>query len=745
MSTSDRVMEKMVAAKALFVKDLETAVVKATKRNSKAPKWNHVSVVLNATWRRDISIADIGRLLEMRLHDSSWSVVFKALIVTHILMDQGSGERLIAFLATQPSMLNLAGFRDASGTRIEQAKNIQRYAAYLEEKVHIYRETKRDYCRPSSPSKASPDSYGSMTRDAHLPTDVARAMRTAPVTESLLRELGVVARQLHVLLKAQFAASEIDNEVTLAAFKLLLRDLMRLYHVLNEGIINVLQHIGDVPVPVAKLGIAVFRQLIGLTKGVDMFLATARAFPPGVLQISIPEFKHIPDIADTLEAELMKAAAAGDGTLGRRLSVAQHHDAAPPSTSQAPPVPSPQTRNAALQNTRSPSPAPANPATTPATKPAALIDFFDAIEDNANQFSSAMHQPNASMFDPFAAGPFVATNPTGPSASTYSTSSAPSGPFATPFGGTASSAFDPFAAPAPAVPTNATGPAFNPFAAAATVSANPFPQHAPALGAMGGSGLFESAPVMRNTPSPAPAASAHAFTPFDAIINPPAGGGVSPARAATMPVTAAATGNPFDAFGSVGTSVTGAPFGGVGTSTMGAPFGGVGTSATGTPFGGIAPATTGSPFDAAPFGSSSTPFGTVPTTATGSPFGASQGTPFGTQATGPPFGAQATGSTFGAQPTGTSSAFSSPFAARTASPAPARSASPFAAAQSAAPVPSTNGGANYVAVADPFGAFDPFANKPTAAPAAGTNATGNPFAVQQQQQPVQQLQPPFFF
>ncbi|KNE69588.1 hypothetical protein AMAG_14144 [Allomyces macrogynus ATCC 38327] len=665
MSTSDRVMEKMVAAKALFVKDLETAVVKATKRNSKAPKWNHVSVVLSATWRRDISIADIGRLLEMRLHDSSWSVVFKALIVTHILMDQGSGERLIAFLATQPSMLNLAGFRDASGTRIEQAKNIQRYAAYLEEKVHIYRETKKDYCRPSSPSKASPDSYGSMTRDAHLPTDVARAMRTAPVNESLLRELGVVARQLHVLLKAQFAASEIDNEVTLAAFKLLLRDLMRLYHVLNEGIINVLQHIGDVPVPVAKLGIAVFRQLIGLTKGVDMFLATARAFPPGVLQISIPEFKHIPDIADTLEAELMKAAAAGDGTLGRRLSVVQHNDAAP-STAQAPPVPSPQTRNAALQNTRSPSPAPAKPATTPATKPAALIDFFDAIEDNANQFSSAMHQPNASMFDPFAAGPFVATNPTGPSASTYSTSSAPSGPFATPFGGAASSAFDPFSAPAPvpAVPTNATGAAFNPFAAA---SANPFPaaaSHAPALGAMGGSGLFESAPVMRNTPSPAPPAGAHAFTPFDAIINPPAGGGASPARAATMPVTAAATGNPFGAFG-------------------GAAFGGVATSATGTPFGGAAP-------------------------------------------------------------TGTSSAFSSPFAARTASPAPARSASPFAAASSAAAVPSANGGGNYVAVADPFGAFDPFASKPTATAAATTNATGNPFATQQQQ-PVQQQQQPFFF
>ncbi|KAJ3370763.1 hypothetical protein GGF31_003787 [Allomyces arbusculus] len=738
MSTSDRVMEKMVAAKALFVKDLETAVVKATKRNSKAPKWNHVSVVLNATWRRDISIADIGRLLEMRLHDSSWSVVFKALIVTHILMDQGSGERLIAFLATQPSMLNLAGFRDASGTRIEQAKNIQRYAAYLEEKVHIYRETKKDYCRPSSPSKASPDSYGSMTRDAHLPTDVARAMRTAPVTESLLRELGVVARQLHVLLKAQFASSEIDNEVTLAAFKLLLRDLMRLYHVLNEGIINVLQHIGDVPVPVAKLGIAVFRQLIGLTKGVDMFLATARAFPPGVLQISIPEFKHIPDIADTLEAELMKAAAAGDGTLGRRLSVAQHHEAAPSATSQAPPVPSPQTRNAALQNTRSPSPAPAKPVTTPATKPAALIDFFDAIEDNANQFSSAMHQPNASMFDPFAAGPFVATNPTGPSASTYSTSSAPSGPFAAPFGGTAGSAFDPFAAPAPAVPTNATGAAFNPFVAA---SANPFPaaSHAPALGAMGGSGLFESAPVMRNTPSPAPVGGP-AFTPFDAIINPPAGGGMSPARATTMPVTAAATGNPFNAFGG------GAPFGGVGTSATGAPFSGVATSATGAPFSSIAPATSGSPFDAAPFASSSSPFGTVPTATTGSPFGASQATPFGAQSTGSPFAAQATGLPFGAQPTGTSSAFSSPFAARTASPAPARSASPFAAASSTGAAPSMNGGGNYVAVADPFGAFDPFASKPTTTASAVTNATGNPFAAQQQQQqPVQQQQQPFLF
>jgi hypothetical protein len=74
MSASQRVLEKVVVAKAYFVKDLETAMVKATKRDSKAPKWKHVSVLLNATWRRDISISDIGHLLESRLRDSSWSV-----------------------------------------------------------------------------------------------------------------------------------------------------------------------------------------------------------------------------------------------------------------------------------------------------------------------------------------------------------------------------------------------------------------------------------------------------------------------------------------------------------------------------------------------------------------------------------------------------------------------------------------------------------------------------------------------
>ncbi|KAJ1501697.1 hypothetical protein HMI55_003262, partial [Coelomomyces lativittatus] len=307
MTTLDRVHEKFVHAKAIFVTDLETAVVKATKRNSKAPKWKHVSVLLNATWRRDISISDIGFMLSQRLKDTSWSVVFKTLILIHLLMEQGSNDRLIGFLATQPTILNLAGFRDASGVRVEQSKNIQRYAAYLEEKVHVYRELKRDYCRPSSPIHPnSTDAYGSINAPPPSPhsTDQMKMMKLSPISLVFLSDLGVLIRQLSMLVKANFYVADIDNNVTLAAFKLLLQDLLMLYQLINEGLINFLKNIKSLSISLAKKGIEVFRQFLSQTSAIDRFLKTAREIPPQILNSTIPEFKHIPDIADSLEREL---------------------------------------------------------------------------------------------------------------------------------------------------------------------------------------------------------------------------------------------------------------------------------------------------------------------------------------------------------------------------------------------------------------------------------------------------------
>ncbi|KAI9168156.1 hypothetical protein H9P43_007528 [Blastocladiella emersonii ATCC 22665] len=757
MSTSDRVMEKVVVAKAFFVKDLETAMVKATKRNSKAPKWKHVSILLNATWRRDISIADIGQLLELRLRDSSWSVVFKALIVTHILMDQGSGDRLIGYLATQPSILNLANFRDSSGVRIEQSKNISRYAAYLEEKVHVYREQKRDYCRPASPTKQSADSYGSINRDAHLPTDVARAMRTAPVNDALIKELAAVLRQFQVLLRAHFAASEIDNEVTLAAFKLLLRDLMRLYHILNEGVINILQRLGDLPPPLARNGIALFRQLVAQAKAVDTFLATARGFPPGVLQISVPDFRHIPDIADSLEAELDKG---NLGTIPRNNNGNGNGNgaASPPPQQRQYSSPSPaapsssSTSPTARKLSIAIAPTPTGPPPAPmAAPPPALIDFFSALEDNTKQVAAAYPAPaaGAAPFDPFSSAGFgfngVASSATGASSSafggssanggnpfasssspgnyaspTHTASSGPGSPWQNPFASAAPGPlFDPFASgsPVPPMPTGSVGSA---------MTGNPFGMQQPqATGSQFGGSQSSSFNPFAN-PSP---------NPMGTLTGAQRSASPAPAAAVSMALTGGSNGfangstaaNPFGAqstgFGNGAGSLgmTSSPSFGMGMSSMQQsqqqPFGmqstgfmgGVQQQSTGFMGGMQQPQSTGfmgmqqQPAAAAnPFGmTASASFG-MGLSGMSQPQQQSQQQPFGMQSTGFMGMHQQQ-----PQATGFGGATSNPFGGNGATSAATGAAGP-----------------NYVAVSDPFANLDPF-GKPAA-----TAASSNPFGAQ---------------
>ncbi|KAG5460032.1 MAG: hypothetical protein BJ554DRAFT_7969 [Olpidium bornovanus] len=71
--------------------------------------------------------------------------VFKALIVIHTLARDGCAERVLNYLAGATHILNLAGFRSRSTLGAEQTKNIHAYAAYLEEKVAVFRELRIDF------------------------------------------------------------------------------------------------------------------------------------------------------------------------------------------------------------------------------------------------------------------------------------------------------------------------------------------------------------------------------------------------------------------------------------------------------------------------------------------------------------------------------------------------------------------------------------------------------------------------
>lgn len=116
-----------------------------------------------------------------------------------------------------------------------QGHNIRTYAEYLLRRAIEYGTTKVDYVR------------GGEGRLKRLTVD-----------KGLLREAESVQDQIRALLKCQVWSirlqyqsktnatpiqpfdDEPENEITLTAFRLLTMDLMVLFHVMNEGTINIL-------------------------------------------------------------------------------------------------------------------------------------------------------------------------------------------------------------------------------------------------------------------------------------------------------------------------------------------------------------------------------------------------------------------------------------------------------------------------------------------------------------------------
>ncbi|ORX90862.1 ANTH-domain-containing protein [Basidiobolus meristosporus CBS 931.73] len=261
---------------------MEKAILKATNRKCVEPKAKHVQTLIAASWS-EIDAREIFGPLSSRLHDSSWVTVFKALIVAHRLLRDGCSERLYNQLSVQPGLFNVSGFRDKSGTN-EQTKNIRSYAAYIEEKVLIYRETKKDFTQSKNGENSS--------------------LRKLTISQGLLKETRLLQRQISTLLNCNFYLDEVNNEVTLSAYCLLIKDLLKLFQCMNEAVINILEHYFEMEKIDARNSLEVYRTFTQLTERVLDYLNTARRIQ-GALDVNIPTLKHAPvSLALTLEEYL---------------------------------------------------------------------------------------------------------------------------------------------------------------------------------------------------------------------------------------------------------------------------------------------------------------------------------------------------------------------------------------------------------------------------------------------------------
>ncbi|NWW21290.1 PICAL protein, partial [Falcunculus frontatus] len=258
------------------------AVCKATTHEVMGPKKKHLDYLIQCTNEMNVNIPQLADTLFERTANSSWVVVFKALITTHHLMMYGN-ERFIQYLASRNTLFNLNNYLDKSAMQgYDMSTFIRRYSRYLNEKALSYRLVAVDFTK--------------------MKRGIDGVMRTMN-PEKLLKTLPIIQNQLDALLDFDANPNELTNGVINAAFMLLFKDSIRLFAAYNEGIINLLERYFDMKKNQCKEGLDIYKKFLARMTNLSEFLKVAEQV--GIDQGDIPDLTQAPSsLLEALEQHL---------------------------------------------------------------------------------------------------------------------------------------------------------------------------------------------------------------------------------------------------------------------------------------------------------------------------------------------------------------------------------------------------------------------------------------------------------
>ncbi|XP_041043548.1 phosphatidylinositol-binding clathrin assembly protein isoform X18 [Carcharodon carcharias] len=430
------------------------AVCKATTHEVMGPKKKHLDYLIQATNETNVNIPQMADTLFERATNSSWVVVFKALVTTHHLMVHGN-ERFIQYLASRNTLFNLSNFLDKSGTHgYDMSTFIRRYSRYLNEKAYSYRQMAFDFARVKKGSDG--------------------AMRTmAP--EKLLKGMPILQGQLDALLEFDVSPGELSNGVINAAFLLLFKDLIKLFACYNDGIINLLEKYFEMKKGQCKEALEIYKKFLTRMTRVSEFLKVAEQV--GIDKGDIPDLSQAPSsLLEALEQHLTtlegKKNAAGSRTTG---APTQGNMGSPENTGSSPTSsPAKVADTSAVVDLFSPPPSvvPTNASKLSSDLLDLQPDFTSTVQSTvaANPPASAWGDsltspalPNASEAppsDPFVAEASLTTPPTTADTATPAAATTATTTDLDLFGGFGNAFMTPTATPMPVVQNNVLQPDF---------------------------------------------------------------------------------------------------------------------------------------------------------------------------------------------------------------------------------------------------------------------------------------------
>ncbi|XP_008191828.1 phosphatidylinositol-binding clathrin assembly protein LAP-like isoform X1 [Tribolium castaneum] len=283
--------DRLLAAKhSLAGQGLAKSVCKATTEELLGPKKKHLDYLVHCTNEPNVSIPQMANLLIERSQNTSWVVVYKALITTHHLMCYGN-ERFTQYLASSNVSFQLSNFVDKTGvqsavgarTGYDMSPFIRRYARYLNEKALSYRAVAFDFCKVKRGKEEG----------------TLRTMNS----ENLLKTLPILQNQLDALLEFDCTANDLTNGVINMCFMLLFRDLIRLFACYNDGIINLLEKYFEMNKKQCREALDLYKKFLIRMDRVAEFLKVAENI--GIDKGDIPDLTRAPNsLLDALEQHL---------------------------------------------------------------------------------------------------------------------------------------------------------------------------------------------------------------------------------------------------------------------------------------------------------------------------------------------------------------------------------------------------------------------------------------------------------
>ncbi|KAL9255139.1 putative clathrin assembly protein [Drosera capensis] len=201
-------------------KELDIAIVKATNHVERPAKEKHMRAIFAAVSavrpRADVAYC-IHALARRLSRTHNWAVALKTLIVIHRGLrevDPTFHEELINYQRSRGHMLNLAHFKDdSSALAWDYSSWVRAYALYLEERLECFRVLKYDF-----------ETERPRTKDLD--------------TVDLLEQLPALQQLMYRVLGCQPEGAATHNYIIQVALSLVATESMKIYTVISDGIIN---------------------------------------------------------------------------------------------------------------------------------------------------------------------------------------------------------------------------------------------------------------------------------------------------------------------------------------------------------------------------------------------------------------------------------------------------------------------------------------------------------------------------